>query len=118
MVKWPELVWSFKDYSNHAKSAVCSRGGLHNFKRLMFYRATGIYSSEIYNNILSSKVSGLKRFFFRLAATVPVIVANVLASIFCAIVRGRGARMVMNSLICSRGVNSITRWAAHIVGVL
>jgi len=118
MVKWPELIWSFKGYSDRTKSAVCSRSGLHNLKRLMFYRATGIYTPEMYRHILAAKVSGWARLFFKLAATVPVIAANILASIYCAAVRGRGARMVMNSLICSRSVNSITRWAARIVGVL
>jgi glycosyltransferase involved in cell wall biosynthesis len=118
MVKWPELIWSFIDFSDQAKSSVCPRGTGHNFKRLMFYRATGIYTTKEFFEILSSKVSGLRRLAYWLAAIVPVTLSYILASIYCMAVRSRGTRMVMYSLLCSRPESWITRRAAKVVGVL
>jgi abequosyltransferase len=118
MVKWPELVWSFADFSDSAKSVVCARGGWQSFKRLLFYRATGAYTPEVYSKILSAKVSGWTRISFKFATIVPVIVSNMIASLYCATVRNKGTRMVMYSLVCSRPANWITRWAARNVGVL
>lgn len=117
IIKWPELVWSFVDFSDKAKSIVCPRGGWYLIKRLMFYRATGAYTTKEYNNILRTKVSGLTRFASKLVSIVPISLASLLASIHCTVLRGRGARMIMTSLVCGRYTNFVTRWAARTVGV-
>lgn len=117
MVKWPELVWSFTDLSDKAKSTVCPRGGWHQIKRLMFYRAAGAYSTKEFNEILCNKMSGFTRYGAKLVAVVPVAVANVLVSFYCAAIGGRGARMVMYSLAGSQHNNFIIRWAARSVGI-
>nr|MDP2190431.1 glycosyltransferase family 2 protein [Rhodoferax sp.] len=116
IVKWPELVWSFVDFSDKAKSAVCPRGGWHLFKRLVFYRATGAYSTKEYNEILCAKISGLTRIASKFVAVVPVVLAGFFACIYSVILGGRGSRMVMYSLNSGQHKNAITRWAARSVG--
>lgn len=116
IVKWPELIWSFVDFSDKAKSVVCPRGGWNLFKKLVFYRATGAYSTKEYNEILCAKVFGLARFTSKFVAMVPVVLASFIACIYSVILGGRGARMVMYSLNSGQHKNAITRWAARSVG--
>ena len=117
IVKWPELVWSFMDFSDKAKSVLCPRGGWHLIKRLMFYRATGAYTTREYNEIMCAKISGLPRIASKLVAVVPVLLAGFIACVHSVILGGRGSRMVMYSLNSSQHSNAITRWAAKSVGV-
>ncbi len=117
-VKWPELVWSFKDFSDTAKSVLCPRGGWPLIKRLMFYRATGAYTTKEYNEIMRQKISGLTtRVASRFVAAIPVVLAGFIACIHSVILGGRGSRMVMYSLNNGQHRNAITRWAARSVGV-
>lgn len=116
IVKWPELIWSFTDFSDDAKSAVCPRGDWPLIKRLMFYRATGAYTSKEYHEILCMKCTGIARLAAKIVAILPVILAGVIASLHSAILGGRGARMVMYSLNTGRYNNAVTRWAARVVG--
>lgn len=117
IVKWPGLVWSFVDFSDKVKSVVCPRGGWHLFKRLVFYRASGAYSIKEYNEILCPIFSGSERQYSKFAARIPIALASLIASIYCAVAGGRGARMVMYSLVCGQHKNFIIRWAARAVGV-
>ena len=116
-VKWPELVWSFKDFSDKAKSVLCPRGGWPLIKRLIFYRATGAYTKKEYNEILRPKISGVTRIASRLVAVVPVMLAVFIACMYSVVLGGRGSRMVMYSLNSGQYSNAITRWAARSVGV-
>jgi abequosyltransferase len=117
IVKWPELVWSFTDFSDRAKTVVCPRGGWHLIKRLMFYRATGAYTGREYDEIVSTRFFGLTRFAAKVVASVPVAFAGLIACIHAVALGGRGSRMVMYSLNSSRYGNAITRWSARRVGV-
>lgn len=116
-VKWPELVWSFKDFSDRAKSILCTRRGWPLIKRLMFYRATGAYTTKEYNEIMRPRISGLTRIASRLVAATPVVLAGFIACAHSVILGGRGSRMVMYSLNNGQHRNAITRWAARSVGV-
>ncbi len=118
IIKWPGLVWSFADFSDQAKSLVCPRGGWPLLKRLLFYRATGAYTIKAYDDILRTNISGLTRYASRFVAKVPVTLASAIASVYCAVSGGRGARMIMNSLLSGGRANFITRWAARTVGII
>lgn len=54
MLKWPRLIWSFKDFSDKAKSLVCPREPWKKFTTLLFLRGLGVYSMREYENFLSS----------------------------------------------------------------
>jgi glycosyltransferase involved in cell wall biosynthesis len=116
IVKWPELIWSFVDVSDKAKSILCPRSGWHLIRRLMFYRATGAYTTKEYNEILHTKTAGMTRIASKLVAVIPVILAGFVACMHSVILGGRGSRMVMYSLNNGRYSNAVTRWAAKSVG--
>ena len=48
MFKWPDLVWSFRQFSDEAKAAVCVRKPWRSLRKLLLYRAKGAYSLQDY----------------------------------------------------------------------
>ncbi len=46
MFKWPQLIWSFPEYSDDAKRAVCRENPWRSAKALFHHRAMGSYSSS------------------------------------------------------------------------
>lgn len=117
IVKWPELIWSFMDFTDKSKSILCPRGGWHLVKRLMFYRATGAYTNKEYDEIVSKKFVGPTRMASKLVAIIPVTFAGFIACMYSVFLGGRGSRMITYSLNNSQHRNTVTRWAARIAGV-
>lgn len=117
IAKWPELIWSFMDFTDMAKSILCPRSGWHLAKRLMFYRAAGAYTGKEYGEIVSMKFAGLTRMASKLVTIVPVTVAGFIACIYSVFTGGRGSRMIVYSLNNGPHRNAVTRWAAKIAGV-
>ncbi len=80
----------------------------------MFYRASGVYTQEIYRNILTAKVSGLKRTFIYVCSGGARNRDKYSGITLLHVAGGRGARMVMYSLASSKSSNVVTRWGgAH-----
>jgi abequosyltransferase len=55
MFKWPQLIWSFDSLSDAAKRAVVPRRPWCELKRLLYYKARGQYSAEVYSKLLASE---------------------------------------------------------------
>jgi glycosyltransferase involved in cell wall biosynthesis len=116
LVKWPNLVWSFLEYSVKSKSAVCPISEYKKLKRLAFYRATGAYGVNEFKQFLLPQCSWFASIIFFLVALFPAKLMNVLASLYC-IALDRSARMVVYSLDCSKNKNIVSNWASRVVGV-
>jgi len=116
MFKWPQLVWSFGDFSDRAKAAVCPREPWRDFKSLLFYRATGGYTTNEYRRLLSDKASGIRRVFALGIAMIPGAVANALASLYFVILK-RESRISVNNLSRSPHANAVTHWVARVLDV-
>jgi abequosyltransferase len=83
MFLWPKLVWSFKDFSEAAKSEVCRREPWRRFRALLFYRAIGAFSVAEYRTWLRDNLgSGRERIAARVAASFPGRVANLVAFVY------------------------------------
>jgi abequosyltransferase len=54
MFKWPNLVWSFKDFSEQAKRQVSRKEPWRDFKDLIINRSEGGYNFHIYKKYFSS----------------------------------------------------------------
>jgi glycosyltransferase involved in cell wall biosynthesis len=54
MLKWPKLIWSFKDISDEAKLSVTHREPWRNFKNLIFHRFIGGYNIQSYRQHFST----------------------------------------------------------------
>jgi abequosyltransferase len=100
-VKWPELIWSFPDFSDAAKLAVCPREQWRNFKFLFYHRAMGSYSRAEFHRFLSPKVKGLARIGAFAVAAFPGKAAN-LAVVLYYLVFKRASRLELFDVLCSR----------------
>lgn len=54
MFKWPNLIWSFTQLSERARSAVTARYPWHNLVKLLLYRAKGLYSWDSFRCLVMS----------------------------------------------------------------
>ena len=116
LVKWPNLIWSFPEYSIKSKLAVCPMSEYKKLKRLAFYRATGAYGLTEFKQFLLPQSRWFASILFFLIALFPAKAMNILASLYC-VAANRGARMVVYSLDCSKNKNIVSHWALRVLGV-
>jgi hypothetical protein len=58
MFKWPDLVWSFEQFSDGAKLRVIPRFPWREWRRLTMYRAIGAYSHADYRKFFRNEGRG------------------------------------------------------------
>jgi abequosyltransferase len=116
LFKWPHLVWSFVDFSDRAKAAVCPREPWKDFKWLLFCRATGGYTPNEYRRHLSGKVGGVRRVLSYAIAMIPGTVANAVASLYFMLLK-RDSRISIHNLSRSAHANAVSHWVARVLDV-
>ena len=77
MFKWPELIWSFKDYSDEAKRKVCRREPWRKLKSLMKNRAMGSYTTNEYHKIWPSGSRKMESMAAYFVCILPASIANI-----------------------------------------
>ncbi|UUZ71759.1 glycosyltransferase [Polaromonas sp. P1(28)-8] len=113
MFKWPQLIWSFADFSDQSKSAVCSREPWRLIKKLVLYRAIGGYGVSEYRQFIAAKAQGMSRGLYIAIAIFPATILNFFSSLYCALVN-RNARSGLYDLSRSRHAT----WASRLLGRL
>lgn len=116
LVKWPNLIWSFIDFSTTSRSAVCPKSEIKKLKRVAFYRATGAYGLKEFKQFLCSQSTISFRCLFFLLALAPPMLMNIIASFYC-VIFDKHARMVIYSLNTSKYKNRVSSWASRVAGV-
>ena len=77
--KWPELVWSFPQFSDAAKRRVCDREPWKRLAVLLLDRAKGAYSPDLYRKWIAPRMkSPLRRLAAALIAFFPAGILNLL----------------------------------------
>ena len=86
MFKWPELIWSFKGFSDRIKANVFPMEPWRGLKALLIHRAMGSYSLEEYRRWISPQAAafGWKALAWAVGA-VPGHMVNALALLYCAL---------------------------------
>ena len=82
MLKWPNLIWSFPDYSDATKQRICSREPWRKLKLQLKIRALGYYSENEYYNIWLNESRSLARLLAYLVSISPPSLVNILMIIF------------------------------------
>jgi abequosyltransferase len=82
MLKWPNLIWSFPDYSDAAKQKICSREPWRKFKLQLKYRALGYYNENEYYNMWLNESRSLERLFSYLISISPPSLIHIVVVIF------------------------------------
>jgi abequosyltransferase len=115
LFKWPQLVWSFEDFSEPARAGVSPREPWQLIRKLVLFRALGGYSIIEYRRLLSSGLSPLRRSLAWVVAITPAGVVNLLASVLCLLFHRN--RMVVYDLARSRHAVGGSRLVARILNV-
>jgi abequosyltransferase len=111
MFKWPELIWSFPDFSEHSKSAITPKEPWRSIKKLVLYRAIGGYDVAEYQQLISARAQGIARNLYMAVAMFPAAIMNFLASLYCVLIN-RNARSGLYDLARSRHAT----WASRFLG--
>lgn len=117
MFRWPELIWSFADFSKYSLGKVCSQRPYLHMKKLLLYRALGGYSYEEYSKYLSNSLPDLKAIGPYLIAVCPAVLANFVCSVYC-FLNSENTRVGMYGLVRSPHASWATRMFARAMGVL
>lgn len=114
--KWPDLVWSFGDFSEEAKRAVCAREPWRGFKYLLFHRALGSYSIAEFRTRLAGVCRGYACFVAWFTARCPATLANFVAIVYYGLLKRR-SRVALYDVLRSRHAGLPTRLAARALGI-
>jgi len=114
--KWPDLVWSFDDFSEEAKRSVCVREPWRGLKCLLFHRALGSYSIAEFRKRLAGISRGRTRIAAWLVARCPATLANFAAVVYCGLMKRR-SRVALYDVLRSRHAGTATRLAARALGI-
>lgn len=115
-VKWPELIWSFPEFSNSAKEKVCLREQWRRFKFLFSHRAMGTYSRTEFHKYLAAKATGLTWIKAYVAAAFPGPVANFIVVLYYLLFK-RASRLALFDVLRGRHANIASRSIARAFGV-
>lgn len=116
LVKWPNLIWSFKDYSDSAKATVCPIEYRKKLSILLLFRANGVYNYRLYRQFLSEQTTFTGNLLFKVIAILPPKILNIMVSFYC-LFRKKSMKTAMYSLNSSKYQNAISRWASRVVGL-
>ncbi len=98
MFNWPELIWSFGDYSDFSKRTVCRPYPWQRLRTLVFYRALGVYTVEKYSKMLKGRLPlGWKKILVDAMAGMPINVARGIAQVYGLIRRNKMMLYVLES---------------------
>ncbi|HBW21910.1 MAG: hypothetical protein A2X28_02070 [Elusimicrobia bacterium GWA2_56_46] len=95
MFQWPDLIWSFSDYSKASKQLVCHQNPWRRLHTLIYYRALGGYSLNEYNKLLSQRLDcAWKRIIARAIAVMPGRIANTFMMLYAGL--GHNNQLIYN----------------------
>ena len=114
--KWPDLIWSFGDFSDATKADVVAREPWRRLKTLLLGRAMGNYSINEFHRFLAPKMSGLASLAAAAVALIPGPVANLAASVYLGVWR-RNSRVELYDLALSPNATFASRWVMKLLQV-
>jgi len=101
MFKWPKLIWSFSDYSDDTKRAVCRKQPWRSIKALFHQRAMGSYSIDEFRKFWPESRRNLESQVAWLISRFPASVANFIM-VFYFSLRAKTSGMALYDLLHSR----------------
>ena len=96
MFKWPNLIWSFPDFSEKAKQTICKIGSWTKIKHVFHYRAKGAYSALEFKKHFYKEENSFLRVILYLIAIFPSKLANFLSAIY--VLKNKSKRLVIYDL--------------------
>jgi abequosyltransferase len=109
MLKWPNLIWSFPDYSDTAKQKICSRKPWRRIKLQLKLRALGYYTKNEYHKVWLNEGRDLKRLIAYLISISPRRLVNIIMVIFYRF-SAKSNSIVMTDLLNSPHAGLVSRF--------
>ncbi|HCD56497.1 glycosyltransferase family 2 protein [Haliea sp.] len=113
MFKWPELIWSFPAFSDHAKRSVCAERPWRNPLQLLKHRARGSYSIAEYREYVMHRSSFLQRTIALGIARLPGKLVNFYAVLYVVFLN-RNARLGLSDLLNSPDSSKAAKFLAKL----
>jgi abequosyltransferase len=114
--KWPQLIWSFADFSVNAKQAIVLREPWRRAISLFKSRAMGDYSNREFVKFLSGRVVDVDIVLAYICSVFPAKAANVMWVLYYALIK-RSARYSQFDILRSRHSSTVSRWLASVLGI-
>jgi len=115
MFKWPQLVWSFPDFSDTVKRKVCRHEPWRSAKALFHNRALGAYTVAEFRKYWQSDVGKVERLIAYVLSIFPASLANLIMVIYFSTL-AKPAQMALHDLLYSCNAGVLSRLAARILG--
>lgn len=112
MLKWPNLVDSFQQFSLEARTAVCSKKLFRTLKYLVFYRAMGIYTFEDYKKLISEPWGYPKKTFAILTLMLPSFLLSPILALYLVLFNNKNL-IGLYDLLNSKSSHSLTQWIIY-----
>ncbi|MDI1270362.1 MAG: glycosyltransferase family 2 protein [Polaromonas sp.] len=116
MFKWPQLIWSFPEYSDDAKRAVCRKQPWRSVKALFHQRAMGSYSINEFRKFWPESRRGLESRTAWLISRFPASAANFIMVLYFSL-RAKTSGMALYDLLHSRHATAASFRLAKAFGV-
>jgi abequosyltransferase len=115
MFKWPELIWSFPDFSDTAKRKICRREPWRSAKALFHNRALGAYTTAEFRKFCPSNAGKVERIIAYVLSIFPASMANFVM-VFYFSVFAKPAKMALHDLMHSRNAGVLSCILARALG--
>jgi len=111
MFKWPQLVWSFNDFSDDDKLCITALEPWRNLRELFYYRAIGAYSSAIFYSFISPHLQGISWFKAYSVSIFPGSLANIIYVCYFALTK-RASSMTWYEFLNCQYATKLSHWVA------
>lgn len=116
MFKWPQLIWSFPEYSDDAKRAVCREAPWRSSKALFHHRAMGSFSTNEFYKFWPKADRSLQNLLAWLISRFPASAANFMM-VFYFSLKSKTSGMALYDLLHSRYATRASVKLAGVFGV-
>jgi abequosyltransferase len=112
MFKWPNLVWSFPDFSDVVKRQVCRREPWRSSKALFHNRALGAYTTDEFKKFWPHQSGALQRAIAYCISLFPASLANFVMVLYFSLLK-KPSQMALHDLLYSRNAGVFSRLLAR-----
>jgi abequosyltransferase len=109
--KWPNLIWSFVDFSDESKNKITKREPRKSFSRLFRNRALGVFSTAEVKKFWPDNVNIIELAMANLIAIFPRRLANIFSICYLKIEKNTN-KMALHDLLNCRHSNFISKCIA------
>ena len=114
--KWPNLIWSFDQYSEAAKHKVTSRTPWTRNLSLLKSRAMGEYNHQMYTKYIASNTQFSSLIIPFIISYLPRLLLNTFILIYCAILR-RHVLYTLYNIMLSSPAPRVSNFILKVLGI-